>query len=690
MPQPLAPPRIPGAPDGNIGIADVLYGPGIVVPVETGAIAGAAAGDILSLYIDDEALPVVETPIAVASSDWPCHVMPLPAGIFADREDGPFTMTYRWRSAGGEEATSEPGQFHLERTAPGSPGQPIGTWTNPDLRPARIEPNPVPDPGPDGQASVTVTIDPWTNAAAGDVVSLQWHRTVMRGQPLTKETAGRPIVFILGHDALLDMGLGSLQATWWVEDTNRNWSLKAPSVPVDVQIDAPGSLPKPELVGIAEGVLDITGMGDTSLVVRAPFYPGLAKDQQVTMHWVGTDAEGVVHRFDSEPLTVTWPVYDLPFTVDFDDLEVLEDGGTLAISYSVDPIDGVSTSAHARYTVTGVVELPAPLATDDANADDTLDFETEIPEFGATFVVPKEAKHAFGDVVTFHWDFSADGMEPVTKTATREVSKAMAGKDLPFELPWDDLSPFATGILRIHYTNLRFKDGEGAAPVASAVRELSLSGKLLVLPNVPQATGEGGTLLTHDDYYRMSSLSVEVPAYEGMAATDTVYVSWKGGYPKPYETDARAVGTVGPQTFTIPRSEVLDVIGGEATIRYYVRKSADGPWSLSEAFRLKVQAQPIALSAPTFERTPTGWTVTVTAPPLASGDAVSARVAGVADRDTSPQASMTGDTLDLLIPDAWLTENAGQAIYVNYSVVRPSLGTQYIFSKVTRFDVPAA
>lgn len=199
------------------------------------------------------------------------------------------------------------------------------------------------------------------------------------------------------------------------------------------------------------------------------------------------------------------------------------------------------------------------------------------------------------------------------------------------------------------------------------------------LPKVVEASANNGLRLLISDFYERDTVTVEVPAYPGMAAGQTVGARWRGPSVT-YDTPIKTVAAVGSMTFSIPRVEVIDAIGTTVPVTFSVKRDAN-PIEHSGTLNLQVEAQSLSLPAPTIDAGKTQ--VTVSFPGAVSTHNVQVRWAGVVVRDTERQTVVPGRANLFQIPAAWVSENAGKTVAVNYAVGTTS-GARYQFSKVLR------
>ncbi|OJA24162.1 hypothetical protein BGV47_31890 [Burkholderia ubonensis] len=174
-------------------------------------------------------------------------------------------------------------------------------------------------------------------------------------------------------------------------------------------------------------------------------------------------------------------------------------------------------------------------------------------------------------------------------------------------------------------------------------------------PSVLEARGNNGKLLRIDDYYRLSSATVEVPVFPGMAANkgQTVGIKWKGRVD--YDSEIKNVVSVTPMTFSVPRMEFIDSIGRTVPVTFSVKRGS-GPIETSGALQLMVEGQRLTLPQPTITADRTKVTVRYTG--MAPG-----------------------------IPADWIRESRGHTVLVNYAVGTWGAEPFYMFSQVLRIQV---
>ncbi|MDR8389449.1 Ig-like domain repeat protein, partial [Pseudomonas sp. JL2] len=142
----------------------------------------------------------------------------------------------------------------------------------------------------------------------------------------------------------------------------------------------------------------------------------------------------------------------------------------------------------------------------------------------------------------------------------------------------------------------------------------------------------------------------------------------------------------GKRLIPIPRLEVIDNIGRSVEVGYSVKEKGVGETIESDRLTLHIDPQAVhPLPAPSYSASKvtvnyggqTGYTVRV-------------RWVGVTTRDTETQDVTTGQANVFNIPSAWISENSGKTVLINYSIVRKNSSEQRMFSQVLRVNVARA
>ncbi|MEJ4044612.1 hypothetical protein [Erwinia sp. SLM-02] len=199
-------------------------------------------------------------------------------------------------------------------------------------------------------------------------------------------------------------------------------------------------------------------------------------------------------------------------------------------------------------------------------------------------------------------------------------------------------------------------------------------------PTAVSATGNGGSLLTKDDYYRLDALPVEVPAYVNMAKGDNVTLRWIGRE-HTWSSPSQIVTAPGKLRFNVPRTEFIDTIGSSATIAFSVQRAGASGLETSGSLSLAVEDQALRLTKPVisgdFKK------VTASFAGMNTSQNVRLRWMGVTTRNAIPVKANSSGSVTIDIPDAWIKENNGREVEILYSV-GDSYGAKYQFSQVLR------
>ncbi|NWB85690.1 hypothetical protein [Pseudomonas gingeri] len=202
-------------------------------------------------------------------------------------------------------------------------------------------------------------------------------------------------------------------------------------------------------------------------------------------------------------------------------------------------------------------------------------------------------------------------------------------------------------------------------------------------PKVPKAYNAAGDHLKISDIYTDDHVDVEIPQYTGMHATDTIRVRWQGRVG--YNSEITEVGNPpGKRLIPIPRLEVIDNVGRTVEVGYSVKEKGVGDTIESERLTLHIDPQAIhPLPAPTYAASTYKVAVNYGGQ---TGYSVRVRWTGTTTRDTETQDVTTGRSNTFDIPSAWITENSGKTVLINYSIVRTNSSEQRIFSQVLRVN----
>jgi len=524
-----------------------------------------------------------------------------------------------------------------------------------------------------GTADAQVEIPAYSPWSIGDRVDLYWRgltaggieinatdvyfmRSGDNGFTVTMKIQNAPVVAIAG---------GSAMVYYEVNGARRS---------ARTHITVSGAiqkLPAPDILQAPGTELDPVSVPPTGASVVIKWSQGMALGDQVYVYWNGTTAAGGGTSFTTS-MEVTVLGQDLLFTVPKDQQVVPLAGGTLDLYYVVVPAVGGAQreSEHRTWTVKGTVaqQPPALDVLEDNDATHVLDISTltnvtaRVPDYG---MLP-------GDTVLVRW-------AGLTQHDTAVQTVAVAGP-MNFNIP---LAWATENVDRPAGVTLTYSYGRGDNPVVISqplhITVTRQQGALdLIEPSVVQAIND------EIDFHQLpNGVATVRVAYPGMAVGHSVRVRWRGRIE--YFTDIRPVTVVGPLLFTIPRDEVIDVIGSVVDVNYTVVVSAGAPIQPSKIYQLSVKRQPLNLVAPTINGTLDN--VRVDYPGSLTSHTIVVRWLGVTEHSTAiKHPEQNGYYVNFSIPASWVSENRGRTVLVNYSV---GVGANpLIFSQMLRVHVP--
>lgn len=389
-----------------------------------------------------------------------------------------------------------------------------------------------------------------------------------------------------------------------------------------------------------------------NLDVVVPAYGGMKAGQRV---WVSGETRGRTFRTAVQTVTEAGPLtFTLPRPEVMDAI-----GGQMSLHFSVQNAgeSAVVRSGALNLSVEGqALTLPA--------AEVSADGKTVTARFSGMATSHK---------ISVRWTGATEYTTPLaTGNAAGEVTFTIPDQYVAASAGRRVAINYAVGTTtgaQYQFSRVTWITVPGGAGGDSAVSR--------VHPAAPQATGDNGTLLKQVDYYRLTTLDLTIPEYEGTAPGQLVQLVWTGpGHG--WESPVQEVAEAGTLHFALPREEYLDAIGGEATVRFTVQTPGSGDIAESAPLTLKVEGQTLALPAPAVSAD--GKTVTVAFSGMTANHRISLRVGGVSEYLSGLSAGNAAGQIILTVPDAVLAANAGRVIAINYAVGSTS-GAQYQFSR---------
>ena len=205
-----------------------------------------------------------------------------------------------------------------------------------------------------------------------------------------------------------------------------------------------------------------------------------------------------------------------------------------------------------------------------------------------------------------------------------------------------------------------------------------------IKPSILETYNAEGNHLRMSDIYSASHVTVEIPHYEGINGDkDTIQVFWNGRI----NYSSGIITAVIPTTKTevlIPRSEVIDNIGRSVNVSYSIKENGIGESQGSDTLILNIDPQAVhPLPPPSYSASQVSVTYAGQ-----TGDTVKVRWAGTTTHDSATQTVTPGKPNTFSIPSAWINENAGKTVLINYSIKRSSTGSNLMFSHILRKTMP--
>lgn len=183
------------------------------------------------------------------------------------------------------------------------------------------------------------------------------------------------------------------------------------------------------------------------------------------------------------------------------------------------------------------------------------------------------------------------------------------------------------------------------------------------------------------DFYRDEFLDVQVLVYEGMAPGQSIVLQWEGPL-FTWRSDPQRVDTPSIITFKVPRLEVLDAIGYSVKIHYIVNDTIP-----SAPYTLNIDSQGMSMPPPQFfDQGGGSYAVSIYSPDQQTDHTGRVRWTGVITRDSAEQHLQTGEVEYFQIPTAWINENRGREVLINYTIYRGN-NEPFRFSQVLRLKL---
>lgn len=689
---PLPPPIIPKAIDGGLGYDDLLRHPNEPVLVEIGPWPGFHEGDMAQLLGPDmRILGTGEVPDATAGGVVAVYV---PGKSFAALGDGSHDLLARVVDSSGATTDSLPTAIRIKLTKPGgissleeTPGVGLlggsDNMAAPQVEPSTIEPQ---------TGSVTVTVPPYDNMSAGDVVVLRWgpaNNELLHG-PLTDNEVGLPLRFDVPRSTIEAGGSGDqVLLSYQVLDDVLNaspWSqLNRVKVANPYLPDAPLIVEAKYVDG--GYVLDVdalAGADPTAMIT------GLQPGDRIMVYLSGTTSSGSPVDYRSEYIDIAQPFLLLKLPNTHFTQMAMSSG---AVWYTRERGGVTLESLRLYLSVLGKpVELNAPRVAEAAGDD----LDPDRVSTGATVEIEASPLIRPGMGVEYVMYGTRTNGVIIADQGYRDIG-TNTGFPLVFVTPENKIASLIGSTATFSYTVFTY-DADSLVHDGSPRRSRSAGGRAsmtspertyrirsanqadLPKPTVPDVEDTIDPELIDDRF------GVQVNAsYPDMQPGDVVTLTWLGSQQVTPYTDTLTYRGF-PLAFLVKESAFLTPnIGGTVSMFYTVRRGSDT--RLSETAVFNVGSGPRDLPAPTVDQAPTGSLkpadatsgIAVRIPSVVTfqpGDTVGVRLGNYSTATKPGAADLTFD-----VPAAEIARYLGQSVPVTYTLVRK--GQSYTSATMT-------
>ncbi|MHC8340330.1 hypothetical protein [Pseudomonas sp. HLT2-19-2] len=528
------------------------------------------------------------------------------------------------------------------------------------------------------ETDLLVIVDPWFDMAIGDRCLLFWDDAVnpMSTEIIdTEEKLDKPCRFYVPKGQILD---GSAFPVFYRLIRASHNEIDSIKLNVLIKRTLPGGvLDKPEPLGhprlrysfnpdISTGVDG--DMAKNGIAMHIEPYQNITVYDSIVARW-GNNEEA--DHYSVTPDQIKDPL-NHPILISFDEQLIKRAGdGRHLVTYQVIDRCGNRPHVNAPWAIptevtVNLLRIPAPTVTGEQGGVLDTAYVTKIE------AVASGVGLIAGDSVWINWQ---GRVERETTTVPYSGSGVLR---FPIPLNWANESTESA-------VSVTTRVRRAGRPLTSEPRNLTIKTTIeLKPPRVLEAYGPNGDRLKMADIYEASHVTIQVQKYLGMAIGQTIRARWASSR-HVYDSAITTVTTVGPMTFNVPRLEVVDAIGSTVPVSFTVRTYPNGPLHRSDALLLAVDAQKFVLTPPRL--TPDRTTVTVRYPGMVTGYHACVRLTGVVTRETDWQDLQTDVTEEFSIPANWIEENKGRTVLINYSVNRPGIDEQSMFSQVLRVDL---
>ncbi|MFQ6572827.1 hypothetical protein [Pseudomonas sp. UM16] len=533
-----------------------------------------------------------------------------------------------------------------------------------------------PDVVPNG---TTAQVPLYVGKHVGDRITLTWQGLSGASYSdfidVTTDNLGSPINFAIAYDPYIINNLNSNVAVSY--RVQRNNGSRAHSAVLDLLIrrKVQDNFVAPSVMQAPTGTLDPIN-AEQGATVRVA-YKGMQLTDIIAVAWTGVGGADTIETAQQNGSASGHVDFDIPVSV-----VAASQGKIITVRYAVGRGGNPVLSEPLSLPVSELTQnyLPAPTVPQASNL--TLDL-TKF-QGDATANVQRWPLIAVGQR---YWIKVSGTLESGAAYSFyvaqgQLLDEGQIGNGLSMGIQRSELERLQSGSSLRLEVKVAFDGGtvEAAARIFPDLT-LTLLKDAAIIPSQPRIPiAPDGRLNFHEDMYYSDYLTVEVLQFPGMAAGQSIVVEWESLHFK-WSSPPQSVTTVGSLQFEVPRLEVIDAIGTEVKVRYTVNGTIPSP-----AFPLIIDSQGMVMPPPHYFDRGDRYEVSILSPDQQDRHTGRVRWNGVVARDSGEQDLQKNVIEYFQIPKAWVTENQGQEVLINYSIYRGNQ-ERFRFSRVLRLKL---
>lgn len=456
----LSPPSMHDALDGGLGYDDLLLNPGRAVIVGTGPWGDIKDGDVIDILWGPE-LEVVASHSYETGENFRPQIK-LEATTLSRFGEGFMPLAAQVTLFDSGRTYRTPAVDILVKfSVPG------GLDTNPETphqNESLARPEVVPTPIPDDFAGIEVVISRYTNMAEGDRITVQWHTTTIRRDPLSANEVDKELRIPIDKTIAASAAGAEVAVRYEIHDRVANWSRwslpNTVSVPPDE--DAPPAPWVLETVGDAGTAIDLQALGSRDVGVRVEGHPGRAGDN-IVVTWEGVTDLGKLVAYTCPPAPIARPGQTIDVRVPNEKVASLG-GGHASVGYALQS-EGTPPvkSRLRRLMIEGASRtLSAPVFRESSGG--ILDPQTTME--GAHVVVEAWDGLDDDDRCYLEWVGTQSNGQPTFYNGALNGTDLGPDRTLVFTVPSSEVIRLAGGSVRVRYavslrTHVRYGDDDG-------------------------------------------------------------------------------------------------------------------------------------------------------------------------------------------------------------------------------------